>query len=107
MNAKLKNIIQHTPLPVAGLAFGITGLGGLFAEFGQGAWAKPVFGVLGAALLIIVLLKALFLPQNLKTNLQHSVQAAVATVIPFAFMLDAAYLSSSYPNAAAFYGCFP
>ena len=71
MNPKLENIVRHTPLPVAGLAFGITGLGGLFAEFGQGAWAKPVFGVLGAALLIIVLLKALFLPQNLKANLQH------------------------------------
>lgn len=101
MNAKLKNIIQHTPLPVAGLAFGITGLGGLFAEFSQGAWAKPVFGILGAALLIIVALKALFLPQNLKANLQHPVQAAVATVIPFAFMLDAAYLAPNYPNAAA------
>ena len=106
MNPKLENIVRHTPLPVAGLAFGITGLGGLFAEFGQGAWAKPVFGVLGAALLIIVLLKALFLPQNLKANLQHPVQAAVATVIPFAFMLDAAYLSSSYPNAAAFLWLF-
>lgn len=101
MNTKLKNIIQHTPLPVAGLAFGITGLGGLFAEFGQGAWAKPVFGILGAALLIIVALKALFLPQNLKANLQHPVQAAVACVIPFAFMLDAAYLAPNYPNAAA------
>lgn len=101
MNAKLQNIIQHTPLPVAGLAFGITGLGGLFAEFGQGAWAKPVFGILGAALLMIVLLKALFLPQNLKANLQHPVQAAVACVIPFAFMLDAAYLAPNYPNVAA------
>ena len=86
---------------MAGLAFGITGLGGLFAEFGQGAWAKPVFGILGAALLIIVVFKALFLPQNLKANLQHPVQAAVATVIPFAFMLDAAYLAPNYPNAAA------
>ena len=101
MNAKLENIVKHTPLPVAGLAFGITGLGGLFAEFGQGAWAQPVFGILGAALLIIVVFKALFLPQNLKANLQHPVQAAVATVIPFAFMLDAAYLAPNYPNAAA------
>lgn len=106
MNTKLENIVKNTPLPVAGLAFAITGLGGLFIEFGQGAWAKPVFGFLGASLLIIVVIKALFLPKNLKANLQNPVQAAVGTVIPFTFMMDAAYLSSSMPKTASFMWLF-
>lgn len=35
MNAGLENIVKNTPLPVAGLAFGITGLGGYLLNLGK------------------------------------------------------------------------
>lgn len=100
MNRQIENILKNIPLPIAGLAFGLTGLGGLFAEFGQGMWAQPLFGLLGFAILLIPLGKMLFFPQIAKENLKNPIQAAVAPVIPFTLMLDAGYLSQSLPNIA-------
>lgn len=100
MRTGIENILKNTPLPVAGLAFGLTALGGLFAELGQGFWAMPLFGMLGFAMLLIALLKIYYFPQVAKANLNHPIQAAVVPVIPFTIMLDASYLSSSYPTLA-------
>lgn len=100
MNTQIENILKKTPLPVAGLAFGLTGLGGLFAEFGQGYWAQPIFGLLGFAVLLIALGKIVFFPQAAKENLNNPIQAAVAPVIPFTLLLDAGYLSKSMPTVA-------
>lgn len=97
MNTGLSNILKNTPLPAAGLAFGVTGLGSLFSEFGQGAWAKPLFGVLGFALLLIPLLKIVYFPNAAKENLKNPIQAAVVPVIFGVFMLDAGFLSDSLP----------
>lgn len=69
MNKGIENILKKTPLPMAGLAFGLTGLGSLFSEFGQGAWAMPLFGVLGFAVLLIALGKIVFFPECRKREL--------------------------------------
>lgn len=100
MNKGIENILKKTPLPVAGLAFGLTGLGSLFSEFGQGAWAMPLFGVLGFAVLLIALGKIVFFPNAAKENFQNPIQAAVAPVIPGVLMLDAGFLSKSMPITA-------
>lgn len=98
MNVELENIIKNTPLPVAGLAFGITGLGGLFAEFGQGYWAKPLFATLDFSVLMIALLKIIYFHSMAKDNLKHPIQAAVAPIIALTLILDAGYLSEPFPT---------
>lgn len=100
MNKGIENILKNTPLPAAGLAFGVTGLGSLFSEFGQGMWAKPLFGVLGFALLLIPLLKIIYFPNAAKENLKNPIQAAVVPVIFGVFMLDAGFLSDTLPISA-------
>lgn len=97
MNKGIENILKNTPLPAAGLAFGLTGLGSLLSTVGQGIWAKPLFAILGLVVLMIPLLKIVYFPNAAKENLKNPIQAAVVPVIFGVFMLDAGFLSTSTP----------
>ena len=95
-----QQIIKKAPLPVAGVGFGATGLGGLLAKFGLGWGAEVVAAIVGLAFLSIVAIKAIAYRTQFAENLENPVQAAVLPVFFLAFTLIAGYLSPFAPGFA-------
>ncbi len=90
--------IKRVPIPVGALALGLVALGGLLRPYAEPlAW---FFGIFAAALLLMLLLKAVCFPRIVKHDLGNSIFASVAVGAFMATMQVAALFEPLAPLPA-------
>lgn len=93
----LATSIKRVPIPIGALALGLVALGGLLRPYWEpAAW---IFGVIAAALLLMLVAKAVFFPSMVKHDLGNSIFASVAVGAFMATMQIAALFEPLAPRA--------
>lgn len=86
MNIFLKKI----PVPIAGLALGLAAAGNMVQSYGE--LYRDVFGIISAILVILLVIKILKYPSDIKDNLKNPIIAGVAPTFSMALMILSTYL---------------
>lgn len=92
-------IIKKLPIPIVGLMLGLAATGNLVLSYGD--TYRNIFGYLSAILLLLVLIKIVMYPKEVKESLDNPVVASVFPTLSMGIMLLATYLKP-YAGALAF-----
>ncbi|NLY76893.1 MAG: TDT family transporter [Tissierellia bacterium] len=92
-------IIKKLPIPIVGLMLGLAATGNLVLSYGD--TYRNIFGCLSAILLLLVLIKIVMYPKEVKESLDNPVVASVFPTLSMGIMLLATYLKP-YAGALAF-----
>lgn len=94
MNAILKNY----PVPAAGLILGLAAAGNLFQSYGE--IYRTTFGIISAALFILMIVKIIKFPKRVKESLDNPIVASVFPTFSMAAMLLSTYIKPLVPSFA-------
>lgn len=91
----MKNLIRHIPVPVAGVALGLTALGNLIQSYSEGV--RLLCGGIAAVMILLLLTRFLFFFGEVRQEFENPITAGVSATIFMTCMQLASYL---YPYAA-------
>ncbi len=86
----MKNLIKRTPIPMAGLMLALAATGNLVLSYGNSY--RNFFGVLSAALLLLLVAKLVTEPGALKEGFDNPVVASVTPTLTMGAMLLSTYI---------------
>ena len=86
------NIIKRLPIPVSGLILAILSLGNLLQVYSSNF--RLICGIFGCILIIMVLLKLIFYPQNVRDDLSKPVILSNSGTFSMALMVLSTYINS-------------
>lgn len=95
----MKNLIKRVPVPMAGLMLALASAGNLVASYGT--IYKNIFGVISAALLVLLILKITADSKAVLEDLKNPVIASVSPTFSMGLMILSTYLKP-YSASAAF-----
>lgn len=84
------NIIEKLPIPIAGLALASLSLGNLLLDIHP--YLRYVFGLIGAIILILIVLKVVIYPQMIKNDFKNPVIVSSSGTFSMSLMLLSTYL---------------
>lgn len=91
-------MIKKLPLPIVGLMLALAATGNLVQSYGN--TYRNIFGLLSAIILVLVLLKTLIYPKEVKEDLKNPVVASVFPTLSMGIMLISTYLKPYGPTLA-------
>lgn len=94
----MERIVKKIPVPIVGLMLALAATGNLVLSYGS--MYRNIFGVFSAIIFILVLVKILMYPKEVKESLDNPVVASVFPTFPMGIMLLATYLKPFAPNFA-------
>lgn len=94
----MERIVKKIPVPIVGLMLALAATGNLVLSYGS--MYRNIFGVFSAIIFILVLVKILMYPKEVKESLDNPVVASVFPTFPMGIMLLATYLKPLAPNFA-------
>lgn len=83
-------ILKKYPVPISGLILGLAAAGNLVQSYGE--IYRSIFGIISAALFVLMIVKIVKYMAGVKESLQNPVVASVLPTLSMAAMLLAAYL---------------
>lgn len=86
----MRDIIKKVPIPICGLALGVTALGNLLQSYSEGI--RYACGIAAGLLLVLFLLKCIMYPAKIREDLQNPIMASIAGTFPMALMLLSVYV---------------
>lgn len=92
------NIIKQLPLPVSGLILALLSLGNLLQDIHP--YIRYLFGIMGAILLILIVLKAFLYPQDIKNDFKNPIILSSCGTFSMSLMLLSTYLIQFMPIIA-------
>lgn len=103
-----KKVLSALPLPVSGVMLAIASLGILLMQFFGSVLNMPyagfvlqfIFGTVSAVLWVMLILKAVLFPAQIKSALRDPILASVAGTFPMATMALSVYLAEIFGEAA-------
>ncbi len=87
----MRELIKGVPIPTAGLALGLAALGNLLSS--QAGIARPVCGILSAALIALVISKVILFPSMIREDFKNPILASVSATLLMALMQIAGYVA--------------
>lgn len=94
----MNTLIKKVPIPMAGLMLALAVSGNLVLSYGQGY--RNAFGILSAALLLLLVLKLAVEPKAIQEGFENPVVASVTPTLSMGIMLLSTYLKPFLPEAA-------
>lgn len=92
------NIIKQLPLPACGLILATLSLGNLLQDIHP--YAKYLFGTIGTILMILILLKVISYPQDIKNDFKNPIIVSSCGTFSMSLMLLSTYLIQFIPSIA-------
>ena len=86
----MSKIIKKLPVPIVGLMLGLAACGNLVLSYGE--TYRNIFGLLSAIILVLVLIKIIMYPRQVKESLDNPVVASVFPTLSMGIMLLSTYL---------------
>ena len=84
------NVIEKLPIPIAGLAIASLSLGNLLQDIHP--YLRCLFGLIGAIILILIVLKVVIYPQMIKDDFKNPVIVSSSGTFSMSLMLLSTYL---------------
>lgn len=94
----MKAWFKKLPLPVSGLMLGLAALGSLLGTYHTGT--RSLLGILAAILLLLLVVKVLLFPGDLKEGFGNPVTGPALAAFPMTIMLLSTYVQPMMPAAA-------
>lgn len=96
----VRTLIEHVPIPIAGVALGLAALGNLLAPAAEAA--HMACGALSTALVALLIAKIVLFPAQIRDDMRNSILASVSATLFMTLMQLSAYLAPlAYPPAFA------
>ncbi|MBE6508153.1 MAG: TDT family transporter [Methanobrevibacter sp.] len=92
------NLIKKLPIPMAGLILAILSLGNLLQDINP--HLRYLFGAIGVLLIVLMILKVILYPQNIKNDFKNPVIASSSGTFSMSLMLLSTYLIEFTPEIA-------
>ena len=92
------NIIKQLPLPISGLILATLSLGNLLQDIHPSI--RYLFGTIGVVFIILILLKVILYPQDLRNDLKNPVILSSCGTFSMSLMLLSTYLIQFMPSIA-------
>lgn len=89
-------LIKKIPIPIAGLALALLSLGNLLQDMNPNV--KYLFGAMGAIIIVLTILKAIFYPEDVKDDFKNPVIASSSGTFSMSLMLSSTYALEFMPN---------
>jgi exfoliative toxin A/B len=86
----MNRIVKKIPIPIVGLMLGLAACGNLVLSYGD--IYRNIFGIISGIILLLVLIKIIMYPKEVKESLNNPVVASVFPTFSMAIMLLATYL---------------
>lgn len=87
----MRTLVEHVPIPTAGVALGLAALGNLLAPAAEAA--HMVCGVLSTALVALLIAKIVLFPALIRDDLRNSILASVSATLFMTLMQLSTYLA--------------
>lgn len=81
----IMNLIKNTPIPISGLILALLSLGNLTHDIHP--TLRYIFGTLGVVFLILIILKVILYPQDIKTDFKNPVIVSSSGTFSMSVML--------------------
>ncbi|NBI08153.1 C4-dicarboxylate ABC transporter [Senegalia massiliensis] len=94
----MMNLIKKLPIPICGLMLGLAALGNLIAPFGAGY--RLFLGSISGIIFIMLTVKVLIVPNQLKEALNNPAVSGVLATYPMGMMILSTYIKPNLPNIA-------
>ncbi len=94
----MRNVIQKVPIPLCGVMLGVAALGNLLKSYSESI--RYVCGGIAGILLVLVLLKLILFPGEIKEDLKNPVMASVSGTFSMSLMLLSVYAKPWIGTAA-------
>ena len=92
------NFIKNIPIPISGLILALLSLGNLLQDIHP--YLRYIFGSIGIVFLILMLLKVILYPQNIKDDLKNPVIVSSSGTFSMSLMILSTYLIQFIPIIA-------
>ena len=92
------NLIKQLPLPACGLILATLSLGNLLQDIHP--FARYLFGTIGAILMILIILKVISYPQDIKNDFKNPIILSSCGTFSMSLMLLSTYLIQFMPSIA-------
>lgn len=92
------NLIKNTPIPISGLMLALLSLGNLLQDVHPSL--RYLFGACGVLILILLILKVILYPQDIRNDLKNPVIASSSGTFSMSLMLLSTYLLTFMPTIA-------
>lgn len=92
------NLIKQLPLPACGLILALLSLGNLLQDIHP--YTRYLFGTIGTALIILILLKVISYPQDIKNDFKNPIIVSSCGTFSMSLMLLSTYLIQFMPTIA-------
>lgn len=96
----MDQLIKRIPLPMSGLMLALAVTGNLLSSYGN--IYRNSFGFISAALLVLLVIKAIWLPNSLAEGFENPVVASVLPTFSMGIMILSTYVGSLLPDAALY-----
>lgn len=94
----MNHLLKKYPVPIAGLILGLAAAGNLVQSYGESY--HMFFGIISSILFVLMLLKIIKYPEDIKESLNNPVVASVFPALSMAIMLLSVYLKPLSYGAA-------
>ena len=94
----MNTVIKKVPIPMAGLMLALAATGNLVLSYGNSY--RNIFGVLSAAILLLLVAKIIIEPKAISEGFENPVVASVTPTLTMGIMLLSTYLKPYAPSAA-------
>lgn len=92
------NIIRKIPIPISGLMLALFSLGNLLQDINPNL--RYLFGILGIIVLVLIILKVISYPQDIKNDFKNPVIASSSGTFSMSLMILSTYLLEFIPSIA-------
>lgn len=92
------DLIKNIPLPISGLILALLSLGNLLKDINPSL--RYVFGTLGVIFLMLIILKAILYPEDIKNDFKNPVIVSSSGTFSMSLMLLSTYMSPFLPSIA-------
>lgn len=92
------NIIKNIPIPISGLMLALFSLGNLLQDIHPNL--RYLFGFMGTIILILIILKVILYPQDIKNDFKNPVIASSSGTFSMSLMIISTYLIEFIPSIA-------
>lgn len=92
------NIVKQLPLPVSGLVLALLSIGNLLQDIHP--YIRYLFGAIGVAFIILLLLKVISYPQDIKDDFRNPVIVSSCGTFSMSLMLLSTYIVQFMPSIA-------
>lgn len=92
------NLIKNLPIPITGIILATLSLGNLLQDVHP--YLRYAFGIVGAIFLILIILKVVLYPQDIKNDFKNPVVASSSGTFSMSLMILSTYLIPFIPSIA-------